>query len=469
MHGWFFVVVFVASASACCYTLSVNPRGVTIPVYTWYLDILSQNTVSPTACVGTLQAVDALSARVGQCDLLGVWYRPMDVKDVAWQHANLTQAQRVLFTQPCVGFGPYKVGDDASSLLLHRLSDAWIKLALHCTDSVHESCVRFGLRLRDSSESRLVADEERDPDTAHCLRTPSPTPSHTATPPPTATNTPTPSETPMPVYGAVYRAELTFETGIFMAMQFGLNYAELSSSDGERGAHFCSVPVLDAGRTQLLETLHADDESLRIGARSHALAQWLADQERERSKIQVTVVWQTGGWCRVTIDSDNNVDLVGCRIFVGDQVHETVSFSSVMALDARAVPVCGVVVTISSPSASTAPLECRPDRQQTRFDPDRALVVMRSETRYAEAALGEVLCSDKRWHTYIVSVSDVVVFTPPMEMIACQVEDELVRRKATCGNDLLLELNGDSCETIRATMAVDQCAAAMGQALLLTE
>lgn len=474
--AYLLIALLVASgANACCYTLSVTPRHDTIPVYTWYLNTLSQSAVAPTECAGTLHAIDSLAADVEQCDLLAVDYRPMGVDTVVWRHADLELAQRVLWTHPCIGFGPYRAGDNASSLLLHQLSDSWVRLQLSCSDSEHDSCVRFGLRLRDSGTPRLVSDEETDPDTPHCQRTPSPTPSRTPSQSGTPSHSPTPSQTPMPSYGAVFRVEATFESGIFIAMQFGLNYAELDQSNGERGAHFCSVPVLDAQRTHLITTLYADDESRRIGERSHSLAQWLIDQERERSKIRVTVVWQTGGWCRVTVDQDDNVDFVGCRIFVDDQVHETVQHSRVEALDARSVPVCGVVVAANqpSPSPSTVPVVCRPDRQQTRHDPQTSLVTFKSDSLYAEIIIGEVRCSDNRWHWFVERTSDLVPVRREGQTIACQIEDAVTRTNVTCGNDhlrRLVSVVGDSCATLMTSVVpVDECMQSISKALLLLE
>lgn len=465
------MLLLVASAHACCYTLSVTPRRDTIPVYTWYLDTMSQSTVPPTDCVGELHAVDGLVAEVRECDLLGVDYRPMGVANVLWEPAPSALAERVLFTHPCVGLGPYRVGDNASSLLLHRLNDAWVRLRIKCADSPHESCVRFGLRLRDSGTRRLVAEEQPDPDTAQCVRTPTPTPSRTPSPSQTPSQTATPSQTPMPAYGAVYRVEATFETGVFLAMQFGLNYDELVQTEGKRGAHFCSAPVLDAARTHVLTTLYADDETLRIGERSASLAQWLAEQERLRSRIRVTVVWQSGGWCRVTVDNTNAVEFEGCRLFVGDDVHEHVETARVEALDARAVPVCGVVVTANwpSPSAAPVPVVCDATRQQTRHNADEALLVVRTADAYAEAVVDSVLCSDNSWHWFIARVSRLVPVKPGSGgSLPCRVDGGT---DVVCGSDdrALLTLTGSSCQAVAtaADTSIDTCLGPMGNALLV--
>jgi hypothetical protein len=449
MRAVIIFVALVATASACCYTLQSNPRADRVPVYTWYLDTMSRAAVRPTDCVGELRPVDqSRPAALSACELQAVDYRPMDLPEIGWRSANITDAEQVLFTQPCVGFGPYKAGERASSLLLHQLSGSWVRLHLQCDDSRFGSCVHFGLQLRQAAQSRLVVDEREDPYLESCERTPSATPSETSTPSRTPTPTPTPSATPLPEYGAVYRIEATFKGGIFTAMQFGLNYEHLRDSQGAQGSHWCSVPVLDDARTHVMTTLFPDHPA-ESGKRS--IVQWAHAQLNQQSEVQVTVLWIGGGWCRVTLDDKGALTFNGCRLFVGDQVYEELEWSHVESLDARAVPLCGTVVAASmaEPSREPQPVECSPTLGW-RIDAERSLVRLRSADEYAEARVALERCSDGSERPRLDSVSDLLVLDGQRTQVSCAVDPESHFSRAYCGERLLLAVAGSSCDSIEA-------------------
>lgn len=443
MRDPFLIAILVAAVSACCYTLQSNPRAANVPVYTWYLDTMSRAAVPPTDCVGELRPVDqSHSAALSACELLSVEYRPMELPEIGWRFANITDAVQVLFTQPCVGFGPYKAGDRASSMLLHQLSGSWVRLHLQCDDSRFGSCVHFGLQLRQATQSRLVVDEHSDPYAESCVRTPSPTPSQTATPSRTPTPTVTPSATVLPEFPAAYRVEATFEGGIFAAIQFGLNYERLINSHGEDGAHWCSVPVMDEERTHVMLTLFPDSGKQR------SIVDWAHGQLNKQSEVQVTVVWAAGGWCRVTLDKRGVLTFNGCRLFVGDSVYEQVKWSRVETLDPRAVAVCGTVVaaSLAEPSPSPQPVTCSPVLGW-RIDTERSLVRMRSDTEYAEARLGLERCSDGSERPRLDTVSELLVLST-QQTVACIINDDLSH--AYCGDRLLVAIAGSTCGSIEA-------------------
>jgi len=457
------VVSIVTIAHACCYTLSSVPRGATIPVFTWTLNLAATRPVPPTACMNTLVAADHSTAPKN-CRLLGVAFKPMGIETADWTDANLTLAQRVVFTQPCIGVGPYTAGASASWVLLHQLSDAWVRLRMQCDDSAYESCVRFGLKLRDGGESKLDSAEVTDPEpTGQCVRTPSPTPSPTPVPTLTPTTEATPSPTALPFYGTVSRVEVDFETGVSLIMQFGLNYNELKTSEGARGAYFCSAPVLDSSRQLLVETLFpSDDDNTTAAARRTARNQKLKDQlhayQLAQSRIQVTVVWRGGGWCRVQVDMENTVQFVGCRLFVGADVHERVASSTVYALDSRAVPLCGVAVSVNypTPSPTQAPVQCTPE--QYVVDSAHALVVLSNETHYAEVIVRQVQCGDAVRRPRVHRASQLVGYATALDreraVHECAVADGDSRQLVMCADGTRLFAVTDGCTSITSDLRV---------------
>ena len=464
----------VALSSACCYTLQSNPMAANVPVYTWYLDLVSKTAVRPTDKMSELHAVDrrngpALSA----CEMLSVEYQPMNLPQLGWTVANLSEAQRVLFTQPFVGFGPYRVGDSASSLLAHTLSDSWVRLQLRCDDSPFESCVKFGLRLRQAGQSRLIIEEEPDTTLESCVRTPSPTPSSTATPSRTPSATVTPTATPLPDYGAVFRVEATLSDTVFVALQVGLNYQQLKDTDGAFGAHWCSTPVLDAQRTHVMTTLFPEDAAAHNEARGHhssTLVQWAAQATAEREAVTVTVLWSAGGFCRVSLTSDNQLEFLGCRLFVGPNVYESVTWTQTSQLDARAVPVCGTVVTANEPEPTHEPRPVSCDESLgVRHDAQRSLVVLRRGPEYAEARLEWVQCSDGTERPRLERVSSLLNLETRIET-PCHI-DETTRARALCGVDkrVVVAIAGTTCDSIESQGldVVGACVPASGAVLLV--
>lgn len=481
----------VVTAHACCYTLQSNPMAANVPVYTWYLDTLSHRSIKPTDCVGQLHAVDRRSsaAALSACEMTAVEYMPMARPELGWRAVNTTEVQRVMFTQPCVGFGPYKAGDPASWLLLHTLSDSWVRLQLRCDDSPFESCVHFGLRLRQAAESRLVAEEQSDPILESCVRTPSPTPSRTPTPSQTASAMPTPSPTALPEYSAVFRIEATLSDSVFVALQLGLNYQRLKDTEGREGAHWCSTPVLDAQRTHVMTTLFPEDsgdqrrgivslvqplqdllsteERVRVkvfgytvsedriiktrGLHSHSLLEWAHQAVAAESAIIVTVVWQQGGFCRVSLTKDNDVAFLGCRLFVGPQVYEEVTWAQIMPLDARAVPLCGTVVTANEPElpAEPAPTECS-IQLGWRVDPQRSLVRLRGGKEYAEARVAWMACADGTERPRLERVSSLLNIET-RESTECHIDSE-THARAVCGENqrVVVAIAGTTCESVES-------------------
>lgn len=449
MRVLFVLAALVGLSAACCYTLQSNPRAAQVPVYTWYLDTMSRTAVRPTDCVGQLRPVDQQrAAALSACELLGVEYRPMDLPEVGWRAANITDVTQVLFSQPCVGFGPYRAGDRASSLLLHQLSGSWVRMHLQCDDSRYGSCVQFGLQLRQAAVSRVEVHERDDPNLGSCVRTPSQTPSRSATPSTTPQPTPTPSQTSLPAYGAVYRVEATFDGSIFIAMQFGLNYQQLHESAGATGSHWCSVPVLDEARTHVMATLFPELPD----AKQRSVVQWAHAQLNAQSAVQVTVLWQTGGWCRVTLDGRGELTFDGCRLFLGDRVYETTKWVHVEPLDPRAVPVCGTVVaaSLAEPTPEPRPVVCSP-QQGWRVDAAHALVRMRSATEYAEARVALEACSDGSERPRLDAVSALMVNDADgRREVPCRVDPDTDRTHAYCGDRLLLAIAGTGCESVQA-------------------
>lgn len=467
----------VALSSACCYTLQSNPMAANVPVYTWYLDLVSKTAVRPTDKVSDLHAVDTRNGpALSACEMLSVEYLPMNMPQMGWMKANLSEAQRVMFTQPFVGFGPYRVGDSASSLLAHTLSDSWVRLELRCDDSPFESCVKFGFRVRQAAQSRLVIEEEPDRSLTSCIRTPSPTPSSTATPSRTPSASVTPTATPLPEYGAVFRVEATLADTVFVALQVGLNYQQLKDTSGAYGAHWCSTPVLDAQRTHVMTTLYPEDESSSSprkqtrGHHSSTLVQWAAQTTAEREAITVTVLWSAGGFCRVSLTRDNQLDFLGCRLFVGPNVYETVTWSQISALDARAVPLCGTVVTANEPEPTHEPRPVSCDGSLgVRQDAQRSLVVVRSDTEYAEARLQWVRCSDGTERPRLERVSSLLNLATRVQT-PCHIDDTTGAR-ALCGADerVVVAIAGTTCDSIESQGldVVAACVPASGAVLLV--
>lgn len=447
-----FVLCIVTCASACCYTLQRDHTANKVPIYTWYLDTLSQHPVRPTDCVGELHAVDRRNGPVlSACELMSIDYRPMDSPQIGWTRANLTEAERVIFTQPCIGFGPYRAGDRPSSLLLHTFSDAWIRLQLSCDDSLYASCVHFGLRMRQAAESRLVTEEMTDPYLDSCVRTASPTPSVTPTPSATPTPSQRPTPTSLPGYNSAFRIEATFDSEIFVAIQVGLSYEKLRETSGRSGAFWCSTPVLDAKRTHVMTTLYIDEQTDTQRKRgSHTIAEWAAQMETQTQPIQATVLWSAGGFCRVTITVDHELTFGGCRLFIGPKVYETVSWSQVIPLDPRSIPLCGVVVTAAEPEPSQppAPVECSADRSY-RLDTEKSLVVMQSQSVYAEAQIRWIGCSDGSEEPRFHQVARVFLDGSTSDK-ACSIDES--KTQVHCGDDLLVAVAGSGCDSIESSL-----------------
>lgn len=468
-----FLVLFLAIATgayACCYTLQSNPRAANIPIYTWYLNTLSQTAVKPTDCANEIHAVDrpGLSA-LSACELIGVEYRPMAFPKQDWIVANLTDARQVIFTQPCVGFGPYRAGDRTSSLLLHKFSDAWLRLQVLCDDSKYASCVTLGLRMRQAGTSRLVIEEQTDPFLGQCMRTASPTPSTSVSPSRTPTNSPTPSPTSTPEYGSsLWRVEASFGDGIFVAMQFGLDYQKLVDSHGELGAHWCPVPVLDAAHTVLMTTLYADATSEDHTRRSHgsnSMVEWAQNQLDAKGTIRVTVVWNQGGWCRVELTPSGSMTFVGCRIFIGTDVYETMTYSRVTKLDARMGPLCGVVVAISEPTPSiqAGPIHCGRELGW-RYDAQKAIVIVSSPAIYAEVKLAWITCSDHTERPRFDSTSSLLDLELHTEL-ECRI-DETTASKVYCGDQLIVAIAGTMCESIESPISSVRACVPESEAIL---
>lgn len=463
----FLLIVATATlASACCYTLQSNPLQVKAPIYTWYLDMLSHAPVRATDCVGTLHAVDQRRGpALSSCEMISLERRPLDpsMASVDWQPVNMSEAERVVFTQPCFGFGPYRAGDRASSLLVHQLSDSWLRAQLMCDDSPFQSCVIFGFRARQATESRLVAEEQPNQWLDTCVRTPSATPSRTPTPSLTPSPTATPTATPLPDYGSVFRIEATFDSGVFVALQVGLDYTRLKASDGADGAHWCATPVLDAERTHVMTTLYADDGTDEH--RRSTLSHWAAQAVQEQEAVHVTVVWSGGGFCRVTLSRDDALTFDGCRLFLGPDVHERVTWSQISVLDPRAVPLCGTVVTANQPepSAPPAPVHCSPSLGW-RIDPAHSLVTLQRGQSYGEARIGWAQCSDGSEQPRLSAVAAI----DGVVALDCSVDSETLTQ-AHCGEQLLVAVAGTRCDSIESAMmdVMTTCAREADAVLLL--
>ena len=463
------ICALAVAVHACCYTLQSNPLAANIPVYTWYLDTMSPRPVRPTDCAGQLRAVDkrngpALSA----CEMTAIQYQPMNSR-AEWRSLNVSDVQRVLFTQPCVGFGPFRGGDAASSILLHQLSDSWISLQLRCDDSPFDSCVRFGLRLRQSAQSSLVVDEQVDSQMPTCVRSASPSASpstsHSITPTPSRT----PSTTPQPSYLSVFHIEATFNNAAYVSLQVGLNYATLKSTGGQDGAHWCATPVYNAERTAVRTTLYADVSAAdrRRGHLSHTLVDWAAQAQTTQQAITVTVVWTTGGFCRVSLTPDNQLTFLGCRLFIGTDVYETLSWSHVQAIDERTLMTCGVVDEPPSPVDPTVTVVCDIGLGWT-IDPLRSLVILRGPDGYAEARLGWMGCSDGTTRPRLDDVSPLLTLSTRQET-ACVI-DEDTRGVATCNGALLVAIAGSTCDSIESSiLTVQQACVPLTNAVLLVD
>lgn len=469
-------VALITGTHACCYTLQSNPLRNKVPVYTWHLDTLSQHAVRPTDCVGELRAVDQRNgAALTGCEMQSVQYRPMQTPQIDWKPLNLSVVNRVLFAQPCVGFGPYRAGDPASSVLLHQLSDSWIRLQLKCPDSAFSSCVNFGLRLRQAAESTLDVDEQDDPFADSCVRTPSATPSSTGTPSHTPTPTGTPSPTALPEFPAVYRVEATFEDDIFIALQFGVNFERLRATSGREGAHWCATPVLGNERTHLVTTLYAEltEDERRRGHHSHTLVNWAAQATAAQQSITAVVLWQSGGFCRVSVAPDNTMEFLGCRLLVDDRVYESVQWSQTYTLDPRAVQVCGTVVSAGEPepSAEPRPVACSADIA-VRHDPEHSLVVLRDSLHYAEVELSWVGCTDGSERPRIDRTS-ALLRLDTHEEIAVAI-DYTTRARAVYADEhgqqlLLMAVPGTNCASIESERLeiTERCVSISGAILLV--
>lgn len=468
MRALVLVALVVAAAHACCYTLQTNPAGADIPVYTWYLDMQSPRAVRPTDCVGQLHAVDQRSGpALSACEMIGVQYQPMNAPQAVWRELNVTDVQRVLFTQPCVGFGPFRAGDPASSILQHKLSDSWVQLQLRCDDSPFDSCVRFGLRLRQSAQAQLVIEQQLDTQLESCVRSASPSVSARPTPSVTPTPSRTPSATPLPVYSSVFRVEATLNNAVFISLQLGLNYQLLKDSGGAAGARWCAAPVLNAERTAVQTTLYAEvsADERRRGHLSHSIVdaakQTLAGPQ---SALAVTVLWTAGGFCRVSLTADNVLTFLGCRLFIGDAVYETVSWSHVETLDSRVIMTCDALEPQAAPES---PVVCDISLGWT-VDPVQSLVVLRGADAYAEARLAWMGCTDGSKRPRIDYVSPLLTLSTRQET-RCTVDDD-TRTRVTCNGALLMAIAGTGCSSIESpTLTVVQACVPSSGAVLLVD
>lgn len=479
------VLLFVASVTACCYSLaSADLRGAQTPVYTWWLDTLSAAPVAPSDCAGTVVGLDTHTTPT-QCRLVSVSYRPMvsstlqQQQLLPWRIATLELAQQVLFVQPCVGFGPFVPGEAASRLLLHELSDAWIRVELACEDSSYTSCATFGLHLRDDAsnprlESEFVPSTQED---RSCVRVPTqsapPTPSHAPTP----SYTPTPSATPLPSYGTVFtvHARLTGADAV-LAFRMGLSYDTLALSNGTDGAQFCAGTVRSSpGGVVIAAFAPLTSPSRSRATRDAHRAQAFHAYQSTQTQITVTVLWDTGGWCRVVMQSDGTVSLLGCRIVVdAAHVYDRIDSATVERLEDRTTPLCspnGVLADSggggAAPSASPAPATCYPDLYYV--DHDHALVTLRNATHYAEAIVRVVECSDGGQRVRLHRVSSLVGLVSRVSY-SCSITsplDDRTRAECTDGSELVTVTA--TCDTIASsTLSVQRrCTSDRGALLLL--
>lgn len=254
-----------------------------------------------------------------------------------------------------------------------------------------------------------------------------------------------------------------------MAVQFALQYEELAASNGTRGATFCAVPVFDTSRTRLLTTLVPISSAPRDARDAH-LSQSVHALAIAQTRIQVTVLWESGGWCRAQVDRENTVTFIGCRIPLADgAVYDQLYSVAISQMDARTTEPCSLTVmsvALSSPSASSAPRACWVD--DFYVNGAVALVTLRNSTHYGEALMRQVECSDGVRRPRVHTVSSLVSLVAH-QSIECWVTDEQVRTRAECSDGSTLLTVTDQCDTIQSPTLVVQrrCTSDRGALLLI--
>jgi len=391
MRSFLFLCGLIAAVHACCYTLG-GGAGETLPVFTWTLDTGGSPAVAPPTMPGpsfALRSLDNPTTPLGQCFITEAAYHRLGV----WLPFSLDAARHIFsFTTARFDLGPYVRASPNAPLLLNSLNGSPVRLGLQCGDSALSSCVEFVIKIvraREGTVSSLAVSSMDNPSVSMCVRTEAPS----ATPTQTPSSSPSPSLVPRALQGR--RVQFSFESGELAVMRFGFDYAELSESHGEHGAQFCSLVVTSA-TGDVLATLVPATHATRTRGNKHQLYH---AYQVEQSRLDITVVWSNGGWCRVAVTVDGTVTLVGCRLFVGTALLERIANSLVMVDDAQ----CDAPL----------PLQCNGDLEAF----ENNLCTFRSDAKYVEAQLARVSCTDGATRSRFVAAAGLSQYGTPIHCV----------------------------------------------------